>query len=160
MKKLLTFLFWLVGTIHAQGFVAGGYIYNVREDDHGAWVELGANYHRFGGTVDFSKMISDPFLYREAQFLGRYRFVTNLSVEAGWIEGAACFAPEIPNSCQYHDTKRTHTPLVGLLWAAPPRGKRPQPVVRMDFTRWQQPPTMLKDDGFRIMFGVRWPGVK
>lgn len=159
MKTLVlaTMLFASCVLSFAQGgYVSAGYVYNAREDDHGAFVETGFEIHRFGAAVNFNKMVTDPYRFHEVELLVRYRFVHNMWAEAGWAPGAACFTPQIEHSCELHGTVRTRTPIVGLQWLAPTQS-RFQPVVRMDFVRWQLPPTKYKDDGFRMFFGVRWP---
>lgn len=157
LYRLLFFFLLLAAPLFGQGFAAGGYAYNAREDDHAAWVEVGANVYRFGVAVDMTKWVSDPFRFREVALLGRYRVVSNFELEAGYGMGAVCFAPQIPNSCEFHGTIRTRTPIVGVEWLSPKTLVRLQPLIRMDFTRWQLPPTHGKDDGFRLLLGVRWP---
>lgn len=119
-------------------------------------MEMGVDIHRIGFAVNFSKMVTDPFRFREVAWIARYHVAKHLSLEGGWAEGAMCFEPNVPNSCEYHKTQRSRTPVIDVQYLAASKHSF-QPVIRMDFTRWQLPPTQLKDDGFRVFLGVRWP---
>lgn len=166
-KRILTPVFLLTTlACHAQGFVSGGYLYNLREDNHGFLLEAGYAHpflhHSTDLSVGFFKMTSDPYKFREVQLMSRFWLDRNFAIEGGWGMGAVCFTPQDPAACQFHGTTRTRTPVIGVEWAGNGLWHNllwhSRPVVRLDFTRWQLPPTHGQDDGFRMMIGIRWSG--
>jgi hypothetical protein len=133
-----------------KGFVAGGYIYNARENDHGAWLEIGGRLRRAEAAMGFSRM-SDPFSFRELQAMGRFHLSRTLALESGYAWGAICNPAECGGSW---NNVRTRTPVAGIMYHQ--RISRSlESVVRMDVVRWQLKPTEGKDDGVRIYVGLR-----
>jgi hypothetical protein len=134
-----------------KGFVAGGYIYNARENDHGAWIEIGGRLARVEAAMGFSRM-SDPFSFRELQVVGRFHLSRTLALESGYAWGAICNPEECGGSW---NNVRTRTPIAGIMYHQ--RISRTlESIVRMDIARWQLKPTEGKDDGVRIYVGIRF----
>lgn len=137
-----------------KGFFGGGYTYNVRENDHGFWIETGAMYKRFELSGGFFRMADAPWNYHEAQLMGRFNLSKTFSIEAGHGWGVIC-NPD--TTCGAGNNIRTHTPIVGIMYRTPVN-RRVDFIVRMDVTtHWQLPPTKGKDDGMpRFFVGVRF----
>lgn len=136
-----------------QGFVSGGYTYNVRENDHGLWGEVGGAYRRIELSGAFFRMADAPWNYHESQAIARFSLSKTFSIEGGHAWGVICN----PNStCGYYFNVRTHTPFVGVMYHTA-ISRRLEAVIRMDITtHWQLPPTKGKDDGLpRLFIGLR-----
>src|SRR5436853_5295837 len=94
MKRALLFLIVaiaapLCAADRATGYVAGGYIYNLRERDSGGWIELGASRGRFALSLGASQF-ADEFQFREIELLAHARVAEHFTVHGGYAVGSFC----------------------------------------------------------------------
>jgi hypothetical protein len=146
----------LAGSLRAQTvpYLAGGAIYNVREDDTGFWVESGLQRGRVAGGIGASDMLTDNYRYRELEGVGRFFVVQHFAVEGGFGLGLSCrFA--VPSTCD-HEHAKWYAPFGGVAYYQP-LSQHFRGVFRLDVTPAQlsgRPFTHGKDDGLRLRFGV------
>lgn len=134
-----------------KGFVGGGYIYNVRENDHGVWFEIGGKIKSIEAALNVSRM-SDSFSFRELAAMGRYSLSRTFAIEGGYGWGAIC----APAACGGPlNNVRTRTPIVGVMYHDR-ISRNLESVARIDVVHWQLHPTHGKDDGVRIFAGIRF----